>query len=87
MIFKVMASRPKDVEDATALLVMHRGIDLARVRRRLRELSLLAEEPSLSKGLETIIALARQTTSRRRRASKAPSAKASTGTARRRKRN
>jgi len=59
-VFKAMAGRPKDVEDATALLLMHRDIDLARVRRRLAELAELADEPALIAGLEAMIATARK---------------------------
>lgn len=58
VIFKAMAARPKDIEDAAALLLMHREIDLARVRRNVAELAELADEPSLATGLEAVIALA-----------------------------
>lgn len=59
VIFKALAARPKDIDDATALLVLHGDIDLARVRRRVRELAELAEEPGLAQGLEAVIAAAR----------------------------
>jgi hypothetical protein len=58
IIFKALAARPKDVGDATALLVMHRNIDLTRVRRRVSELARLAEAPELIDGLEAVIARA-----------------------------
>jgi prolyl-tRNA editing enzyme YbaK/EbsC (Cys-tRNA(Pro) deacylase) len=35
VVFKALAARPKDIEDAAALLLLHSTIDLARVRRRL----------------------------------------------------
>ena len=59
VIFKVVAARPKDVEDATSLLVMHRSIDLIEVRRRVAELAALAEDPSLVEALEAIVEHAR----------------------------
>jgi len=59
VIFKAVAARPKDIEDATSLIVMHRDIDLSKVRKRVGELAALAEEPSLVAGLEAIIRSAR----------------------------
>jgi hypothetical protein len=56
IVFKAMAARPKDMEDAAALLLMHSGIDGARVRRRLAELAILAGEPELIEGLERVMA-------------------------------
>ncbi len=58
VIFKAMAARPKDIEDATALMLMHKEIDVARVRRHLAELAALADEPTLTSGLEAVIRLA-----------------------------
>jgi hypothetical protein len=55
LIFKAMAARPKDIDDAATLLLMHDDIDLERVRRRLGELAALADEPSLAAGLEQVI--------------------------------
>jgi uncharacterized membrane protein YccC len=52
-------SRPKDIEDATALLLLYPQLDLARVRRRVEELAALADEPELAEGLERIAANAR----------------------------
>jgi hypothetical protein len=59
VIFKVVAARPKDVEDATSLLVMHRSVDLTEIRRRVAELSELADDPSMIEGLEAIVERAR----------------------------
>jgi hypothetical protein len=59
VVFKAMAARPKDVADAAALLALHGGVDLARVRRRLVELADLAGEPELVAVLEEIVATAR----------------------------
>jgi hypothetical protein len=64
VIYKAMARRPKDVEDAQALLSMHRDIDLRRVRRRLRQLAALADEPEIERGLEALIASARRARAR-----------------------
>lgn len=59
VVFKALAARPKDIEDAAALLLMHPAIDLAEVRRRLAGLAALAEEPALLEGLEQVIARTR----------------------------
>lgn len=67
VVFKALAARPKDIEDAAALILMHATIDLDRVRRRLAELAQLASEPALLDGLERVIAHARSV---RRSASK-----------------
>jgi hypothetical protein len=58
VIFKAMAARPKDIDDATALMLMYKEIDVARVRRHLAKLAALADEPSLTSGLEAVIKLA-----------------------------
>ena len=59
VVFKAMAARPQDIEDATTLLLLHRDIDVDRARRRLGELAALAEEPALLGGLEIAIERAR----------------------------
>ena len=58
VIFKAMAARPKDIEDATSLMLMYKEIDVDRVRRHLAELAELADESSLMSGLEEVIRLA-----------------------------
>jgi hypothetical protein len=64
VVFKAMAARPVDIEDASALLLMYKDIDLGRVRRRLAELAALADEPALLAGLEKVIERSMSTTSR-----------------------
>jgi hypothetical protein len=59
IIFKAMAGRPRDVEDASALLLLHGDVDLTRVRRHLHDLATLADEPEIELGLESIIARVR----------------------------
>jgi hypothetical protein len=59
LVFKTMAARPKDIEDAAALILMHPMVDLTRVRRRLAELAAIADEPALIDGLEQVIRHAR----------------------------
>ena len=34
VVFKALAARPKDIEDAAALILMHPAMDLGRVRER-----------------------------------------------------
>jgi len=59
VIFKAIAGRPKDMEDAETLLVLHPHIDLARVRARVAELAALAEAPELLDAFERTAARAR----------------------------
>jgi hypothetical protein len=59
VVFKALAARPKDIEDATTLILMHPAMDLARARRLLMELAELADEPALVEGLDEVIARAR----------------------------
>jgi len=78
VVFKAIAGRGKDVEDATALLVLYPKLDLGRIRDRVRELALLADAPELVSGLETMIARSgpRSSTARSTKRAKArPSAR------------
>jgi hypothetical protein len=59
VIYKAMAARPKDIEDATALILMHPDIDLRRVHRRVAELAELSGDPTLVDGLEDLVQHAR----------------------------
>ena len=56
VVFKAIAGRPKDVEDAEALLALYPDIDRALVRRRVAELSELAEAPEILTALDEILA-------------------------------
>jgi hypothetical protein len=56
VIHETMAGRPRDMEDAVALMLMHPDIDRARVRRRLAELAKLADEPEIGERLERLMA-------------------------------
>lgn len=47
VVFKAIAGRPRDLEDAAALLALYPAIDLARTRARIVELAALALEPEL----------------------------------------
>jgi hypothetical protein len=51
----VIAGRPQDRDDATALLVLYPEIDRRLLRARVRELAELAEEPGLVSGLDAAI--------------------------------
>ena len=53
LVFKAIAGRPKDAQDAEALLALYPALDLARARRRVRELAALAEAPELATQFET----------------------------------
>ncbi|MEW5741766.1 MAG: nucleotidyltransferase [Myxococcota bacterium] len=55
VVLKAMAARPKDLEDAAALLALYPAIDLGRVRSRLRELAAMANAPEVLDGLEAIV--------------------------------
>lgn len=60
IIFKSIAARGRDLDDAIALLTLYPDIDLARVRARVHQLAAAAEVPELTVGLETAIAVAAQ---------------------------
>ncbi len=55
VVFKAIAGRPRDVDDAKTLLNLYPNIDLNRVRQRVTELAELAEAPELLSGLEAIL--------------------------------
>jgi hypothetical protein len=59
VVFKAVAGRPKDEEDAATLLLLHSTIDVARARRRVAELADLAGAPEILEGFERIVARAR----------------------------
>lgn len=59
VVFKAIAGRPKDVEDAEGLLVLHPSIDIARTRQRVAELAELAEAPELVQSFDAMAARAR----------------------------
>lgn len=54
---RAIAVGPKDIEDAKALMLMHKEIDVDRVRRHVAALAALADKPNLS-GLDAVIRLA-----------------------------
>jgi hypothetical protein len=56
IVFKAIAGRPKDIEDAAALLVLYPKLDRNWLRGRVSQLAALADEPELATGLETAIA-------------------------------
>jgi hypothetical protein len=55
IIFKTVAARPRDLEDAVALWLMHPDVDRVRIRSRLAELARLADEPGLVNALEGVM--------------------------------
>ena len=60
LVFKAIAGRPRDLDDAVTLLTLHAAnVDLAQVRRQVGELAALAEAPELTRGLEDIVRAAR----------------------------
>lgn len=74
IIYKALAGRPRDIEDAETLLLLYRDLDLVRVRGRVHELAMLAGEPALERGLEALIAKTKavgQSPTRRTRRSRA----------------
>ena len=55
IVFKAIAGRPKDVEDAEALLVLYPGIDVVRARQRVAELSALADAPEMLEAFDELL--------------------------------
>lgn len=58
IVFKAIAGRPKDIQDATTLLVLYSAIDRRRIRHRVSQLAALAEDPAPVNVLEAVIAAA-----------------------------
>ena len=56
VVFKAIAGRPKDIEDAEALLALYPGIDVKRARARVVELSGLAEAPEMLRAFDELLA-------------------------------
>jgi hypothetical protein len=56
VVFKAIAGRSRDIDDAVTLLALYPHIAMARVRARVRTLALAAEAPELERGLEQIVA-------------------------------
>jgi len=56
VIYKLVAARPRDVDDAEGLLLLHaRSIDLARVRRVVTEFAALLEDDERPRLLERLL--------------------------------
>jgi hypothetical protein len=55
IIFKIVAAREIDLQDATTLLILYPKIDLVRIRKRVRELAELMEEPVRIATLERLV--------------------------------
>lgn len=60
VVFKAVAARPKDLEDAAALLALHADIDLVRVRAQVAAVAQLADEPAMVATLDQAITTARR---------------------------
>lgn len=59
VVFKAIAARPKDIEDAETLLLLHPRMNVARVRERVAALAALADEPELLVSFDATVARAR----------------------------
>ena len=55
LVFKAIAGRPKDTEDAEALLALYPDIDRARARARVAELAALAEVPEILVAFDALL--------------------------------
>jgi uncharacterized nucleotidyltransferase DUF6036 len=65
IVFKAIAARPRDIDDAVTLLALYPHIDMARVRVRVRTLARAAEAPELEQGLAEIVAASKAATKHR----------------------
>ena len=66
VIFKAVAARPRDLEDAEALLTLYPNIDVVRVRRDVEALAELAGAEEIVAGFEWALARARRAKPSRR---------------------
>ena len=77
LVFKAIAGRSRDVDDAVTLLTLYPHVDLEKVRLRVMELAELAEAPELLSGLEAILRALRPSPAHPKTARKSPSSGAS----------
>ena len=70
LVFKAIAGRSRDVDDAVTLLTLYPNVDLEVVCRRVTELAELAEAPELLLGLDAILRAPGSTNPTRRRLGK-----------------
>jgi hypothetical protein len=59
VVLKAIAGRPIDLDDASALLLLHPELDVSDIRRRVVELATLAEVPELVAGYDAVVERAR----------------------------
>ena len=59
VVYKLVASRPRDLDDAEKLLLLHgSGLDVERVRRVVRDFATILEDAERPKALERLLDLA-----------------------------
>lgn len=58
LVFKAIAARPRDLEDAEALLVLHPDTDVSGVRERIAELAAMVEEPGILVSFDAMVSRA-----------------------------
>ncbi|HEY3664382.1 MAG TPA: hypothetical protein VGL19_00220 [Polyangiaceae bacterium] len=75
LVFKAIAGRSRDVDDAVTLLTLYPHVDLEKVRLRATELAELAEAPELLSGLEAILRALGPSLARRKMAGTVPSSR------------
>jgi hypothetical protein len=63
VVLKAVAGRPVDIQDVTALLLMHPEIDVAEARRSVAELATIAEAPELIAGFNAALEATRTSSS------------------------
>lgn len=77
LVFKAIAGRSRDIDDAVTLLTLYPHVDLEEVRLRVTELAELADAPELLSGLDAILRALRPLQVRPKTARTAPSSRAS----------
>lgn len=55
VIYKMVASRPRDLDDAEKLLLLHPDIDVAYVREVVRSFAVVMEQPERAEALEALL--------------------------------
>jgi len=73
IVMKAIAHRPRDLADIESILEVNPGVDVARIRKVVREFAAVLEAPELAADLERLLATRRRQAPRRAASSRSKS--------------